>query len=84
MRSTQASGGRDTVVRIWDAATGAHVHAFRQHRGAITVREASLPPLPPLPKRARPHGTLMLRGRDRVWRFGVGRTNCTRRPRTVL
>ena len=33
----QASAGRDTVVRIWDTAQGTHVHAFRQHRGAVTV-----------------------------------------------
>ncbi len=31
-----ASGGRDKLLRVWDARTGARVEAFKGHRDAIS------------------------------------------------
>ena len=34
---TQASGGQDKVVHIWDARNNIHLHTFSGHRDVVSV-----------------------------------------------
>lgn len=34
---SQASGGQDKLVRIWNPENLAHIHTFKGHRDAVTV-----------------------------------------------
>ena len=35
----QVSGGGDRVIHVWSADTCTHLHTFKGHREAVTVRE---------------------------------------------
>lgn len=34
---SQASGGHDKVIHIWDAQSNVHLHTFSGHRGPVSV-----------------------------------------------